>query len=51
MKPFAILAAAFIALAPAAAFAMGCNKETANVCQDGFTWDHETQACVEVVTG
>lgn len=50
MKPFAILAAAFIALAPVAAFARQCNKETANVCEDGFTWDSETQACVEIVS-
>jgi len=51
MKPFAILAAAFIALAPAAALARECNKETANICQDGFAWDHAAQACVEIVTG
>lgn len=53
MKPFAILAAAVIALAlaPAAVLARECNKETANICQDGFTWDHEAQVCVEIVTG
>lgn len=51
MKPFAILAAAFIALAPAAALARECNKETANVCADGFAWDSETQTCVQIVTG
>lgn len=51
MKPFAILAAAFLALAPAAAFAKECNRETANVCQDGFAFDHETQTCIEIVTG
>jgi hypothetical protein len=51
MKPFAILAAALIALAPAAALARECNKETANVCQSGFQWDAETQACIEIVTG
>lgn len=50
MKLFSILAATFIALAPAAV-AAGCNKETANACQEGFTWDHEAQACVEIVTG
>ncbi|GKY87781.1 hypothetical protein [Sinisalibacter aestuarii] len=51
MKPFAILAAALIALAPAAALARECNKETANICQDGFSWNAETQTCVEIVTG
>ncbi len=51
MKSYAILAAALIALAPAATFARECNKETASVCEAGFTWDHEARACVEIVTG
>lgn len=51
MKHFAILAAAFIALAPAAALARECSKQTANVCEQGYTWDQTAQACVQVVTG
>ncbi len=51
MKPFALISAAFLAFAPAAALARECNKEMANVCQDGYVWDHEAGACVEIVSG
>lgn len=51
MKSFAILAAATLVLTPAAAFARECDKEPAMICQDGFTWDSEAQACVGIVSG
>jgi len=47
-----LVAAAFFALVPAASFAMCAgHDETANLCETGFTWDAETQACVEIVSG
>jgi len=47
-----LLAAAVFALVPAAGFAMcSGHEETANLCETGFTWDAETQVCVEIVSG
>ena len=50
MKLFAIVAALFVAVLPAASLARGCDKETANVCTDGFQWDEASGACVEIVS-
>jgi hypothetical protein len=46
------LLAALLVVLPAAAFAMcGRDHDTANACQDGYTWDPAHQTCVEDVTG
>jgi hypothetical protein len=52
MNAIKLLAAAFFALMPATGFAM-CSDghESANLCETGFIWDTESQACVEIVTG
>ena len=42
MKVFTILAALFVVVLPTATLAYECNKDTANVCQAGFTWDEES---------
>ncbi|MCB1339170.1 MAG: adenylosuccinate lyase [Maritimibacter sp.] len=44
-----LLAAAFFALMPMASFATCSGHEQANACAEGFTWDAETNSCVEVV--
>ena len=46
-----VLTAAFLAFMPVAAFACpGHDHEQASSCMSGYTWDSETQACVEVVS-
>ena len=51
MNPFALLAAAVLAVAPPPAVARECDKDIVTICADGFTWDREAGACVESVTG
>ncbi|WP_292021342.1 hypothetical protein [Maritimibacter sp. UBA3975] len=52
MKAKTFLAAACMTLLPMGAFAMcSGHAETASSCMDGYTWDAETSACVEVVSG
>ncbi len=50
MKLTGVLTAAFLAFMPATAFAM-CSDghQQASSCMDGYTWDDETRACVEIV--
>jgi len=50
MKVTKLLTAAFFAFMPVASFAMCSGHEQANACEDGFTWDAETNTCVEVVS-
>jgi hypothetical protein len=52
MKALKLLTAAFFAIAPASAFA-ACSGhgETANLCETGYSWDEQKQACVEIVSG
>ncbi len=41
-----------LVLAPLSSFAM-CSKDSheANACETGQVWDHESGACVDMVTG
>ena len=50
MKIAKLLTAAFLAFMPATAFAM-CSDghEQASSCAQGYSWDDETKACVEIV--
>lgn len=50
MKTLAI--ATLLALSPALAFAMGCNKshDTVASCPAGQTWDSEAGACTDSAT-
>lgn len=51
MKAKTFLAAVCMTLLPVAGFAMCSSQhETASSCKDGYTWDSETSACVEVVS-
>ena len=46
--------AVVLAAVPALSFAQcskGYHEDMANVCEEGFQWDLEQQACVEIVTG
>ncbi len=47
-----VLTAAFLAFLPVAAFAScpGHDAEQASSCKSGYTWDAETNSCVEVVS-
>ncbi len=46
-----VLTAAFLAFMPVAAFACpGKSYEQASSCMDGYTWDEEAHACVEIVS-
>ena len=50
MKIVRILTAAFMTFMPVAAFACpGHDIEQASSCMDGYTWDDQTLACVEIV--
>lgn len=45
-----LLTAAFLSLMPVAAFACpGHDHEQASSCMNGYTWDDETGACVQIV--
>lgn len=50
MKMTKFLTAAFLSLTPVAAFACpGHDYEQASSCMDGYTWDDEARACVQIV--
>ena len=50
MRLTGVLTAAFLAFTPLAAFAACVDShERASSCMDGYTWDDETKACVEIV--
>ena len=50
MKLTKLLAAAFLSLMPVAGFACpGHDYEQASSCMDGYAWDDETNACVQIV--
>ena len=51
MKVMQLIAAAFFATMPVAALACpGHDHKQASSCMDGYTWDEDTSACVEVVS-
>lgn len=45
-----IVAALLLALLPATGMARECSKDHANLCEDGYTWDEASQACVAIVS-
>lgn len=50
MKLTKLLTAAFLSLMPVAAFACpGHSYDQASSCMDGYSWDDETRACVQIV--
>ena len=50
MRLTRVLTAAFLVFTPVAGFAM-CSDghEQASSCANGYTWDDEAKACVEIV--
>lgn len=50
MKATKLIAVAFFATMPVAVLACPAHDKQASSCMEGYSWDEETNACVEVVS-